>query len=184
MKKLSTKNFLIAFLSFLLIFFFLYKTFIYCTGNYLPKGFYTISTDHEHLDIELKCSKMEVNCSMFEKSQLTECLSNSNCDPVVVGGGVLDYKTNQNFILILRMVANIYECNNSFVYEYTNEKQYWAIDYVENKSIGPMNDLEFASFQKRANLDIIELKVPKNYYKFITLNPVDRGACKKISWRS
>lgn len=64
----------------------------------------------------------------------------------VIGNLVIDYQSDDNFIVALRLKAISYECarRQTAFYRYTNDLEYWLIDKSKNKQFVTKDAVEFA----------------------------------------
>jgi hypothetical protein len=63
----------------------------------------------------------------------------------IVGNVVLDFDYDAEWVIALRVVANVFECepHGSLEYGLSGEVEYWIIDQKANDTIGPLTKSEF-----------------------------------------
>ena len=92
----------------------------------------------------------------------------------VIGNLVVDYQSDDNFIVALRLKAIGYECGRrqTAFYRYTNDLEYWLIDKSKNKQFVTKDAAEFAKLRKEN--DVPEsLKVDSNEKEYF-LKQIDK----------
>lgn len=87
----------------------------------------------------------------------------------IVGQQVVDLDVRGDYIVVLRMVADSKECYDDkggpiIVTSYSDNKEYWIIDWKRKSTIGPLTEGAFVRRLQIIGIRGVKLKVPRSYH--------------------
>lgn len=104
---------------------------------------------------------------------------------IIVNQQIVDFKVVKNYVLVLRKVAESFDCYNeknvpTIITHYSNEDEYWVIDLQRDKEMGPLKEEAYFHLLKKLELPLMKLSVPSAFVPNSEAFKKWREECKKL----
>lgn len=91
-----------------------------------------------------------------------------NQNVIVVDQQVVDYAVVGDYIVVLRKIAESYDCYDesdvpTIITFYSDDDEFWVIDYKNGREIGPLVKTEYVASLRALGLPMSDLSAPSSY---------------------
>jgi hypothetical protein len=109
----------------------------------------------------------------------------SEDDTLIVDEQVVDYRITNGYLLVLRKVAESFDCYDkrnvpTIITYYSNKDEYWVIDLINEKENGPLSAQAYVLMLNKLQLPLVKLSAPSNYYHNDEVFAKRRKECKRL----
>ena len=106
---------------------------------------------------------------------------------IVVDQQIVDLKIENAYVLVLRKVAESFDCYDEknqpkIVTHYSNKDEYWIIDPRKENEIGPLKEQAYSETLKKLGLPLVQLSAPSNFVPNTGAFKESTKDCKKLVW--
>lgn len=105
---------------------------------------------------------------------------------VVIDPQIVDFAVRGDYIMVLRMVTDIVDCQDTrgrqyMLTHYTGKKEYWIVGRRNRGEIGPLGERAFAAWLQKHDMAVPSLRIPESYRINTEAFHIDIQKCIRIN---